>query len=183
MIVLFFIIIAGCTEIEPVTTTGQGLGNMPDQELFGATIRFTQAGAQLFTTRANHISRFTSKKLMLMEGGVVVDFFDGFGNHNARLTADQGEVRESENRLIARGDVVVKSDSGMVLMTEELFYDRNTEQVFSEDFVTIITPQDSVCGYGFTASSDLSNWMIENTSGATWRTLNRNADQGKVDER
>jgi len=35
----------------------------------------------------------------------------------------------------------------------------------------VITQNDSLSGYGFSSAPDLNDWVITNTSGATWREV------------
>lgn len=172
---LCLISVAGCGKNEPpipVTTAVAGSG-YPDQELFQSVIRLTLEDRPRLTLVAPHISRFESKNLMIINGGIRADVFDLEGIHTAVLTADEGEILEGVNRLIARGHVVVVSDSGFVLKGDEIEYDPDIGRIISEGFVTITSPNDSLSGYGFSSAPDLSDWEIKNTSGATWRELER----------
>lgn len=157
----------GCADIEP---PGTGTGeDLPDLELFSANVRYNRGEMPMFAIEAPHISRIEKEQIMLLEGGIKVDFFDKDGLHNAVLTSDEGTVREKTNVLTARGNVIVKSDSGLVLLADELFYEQDINRVLSDGFVTVITSNDSISGKGFSAAPDLSDWVIINPSGSTWR--------------
>jgi LPS export ABC transporter protein LptC len=144
-----------------------------DQEIFGATVRLSQEDRPRLTLTTAHLRRFESKRLLLLEGGVHADFYDNMGLHKAVLTSREGEVEEGVNRLVAKGNVVVVSDSGAVLRSEELHYDPEVGRIEADGFVTITSPQDSLAGEGFSAATDLTDWEIKNTSGATWRKVER----------
>jgi len=164
-------LLTGCAEIEqPGESSTETL---PDVELFDAEVSVTRGEKPLFTVNAPHISRFEQQQLMVFDGGIKVDFFDSEGNHNAVLTSDEGVVRENTNRLDARGNVVVKSDSGLVLLADSLYYEKDRDRVMSDGFVTVITQSDSLSGFGFSSAPDLSDWVIFNSSGTTWRKLER----------
>lgn len=179
VLTLIVFLALGCSGEEktlPLTDAGAGIG-FPDQELFGAIIRLTQEDRPRLTIRAPHISRFEAGRTMLLDGGIKTDFFDNQGNHKAVLTAEEGEVIEGVNRFTARGRVVVVSDSGVVLRGEELHFEETARRIESDGFVTIISAQDSLAGYGFSAAPDLTEWEIKNTSGATWRAVQRDTTQ------
>ncbi len=175
-LVIISLLLMGCSKSEPpLPTTDAGAGSgFADQELFGAVIRLTQEDLPRLTLRAPHLSRFDDKRLLDLEGGVQADFFDNFGRHRAVLTSETGEIIEGINRLTAKGHVVVKSDSGLVLRSEELHYEEAIGKIQSDGFVTMVSPQDSLSGYGFSSDPDLTNWEIKNSSGATWRKMERN---------
>ncbi len=157
----------GCADIEhPGTGTGE---DMPDLELFSANVRYNRGETTLFVIEAPHISRLEKEQIMLLDGGIKVDFFDNNGLHNAVLTSDEGVVREKTNMLTARGNVIVESDSGLVLLADELHYEQDINRVLSDGFVTVITSNDSISGKGFSAAPDLSDWVIIDPSGSTWR--------------
>lgn len=164
-----FGMMAGCAKLEqPVENKPKAL---PDMELYGAQVRFSRAGMPRFTIQARRIMRMEAQAIVLLDDSVRVDFYDGQGRHNAILTADEGDVLERDEKLSARGRVVVRSDSGLVLRTEELYYDQKLERVLSDSFVTVITPDDSLSGYGFSADPSLRDWIIKNTSGTTTRKV------------
>jgi len=174
----------GCAKLDPPLPTMDDVAGAgyADQELYGAVIRLTQEDRPRMTLKTQRLRRYDAQRLMLLERGVHADFYDNNGLHRAVLTSDEGEIVEGSNRLSAKGHVVVTSDSGMVLKSEELHYDQAVGRIESDGFVTMTTPYDSLSGYGFTSAPDLTDWEIKNTSGATWRRLERdttNADSAK----
>ncbi|MFH0765242.1 MAG: LPS export ABC transporter periplasmic protein LptC [Calditrichota bacterium] len=155
---------------DPEFQPDPGIG-MPDLELFGAEVRFTQADRLRFAIKAGEIKRFEANDLLLLENGVEAHLYDSQGRRTAVLNSDEGDVVERDKSLTARGHVVVKSDSGMVLYTDTLYYDDRAGRIKSDGFVIVVSPHDSIAGYGFSATPSLSDWEIKNTSGATWREL------------
>jgi len=171
IIILCIAIITGCAKLDPETSGLPVEESLPDVELFDASITYTQAGQTQFQVHAPHISQFETTDLLLLQGGIEVDLFNELGQHTALLTAEEGEVLEREQRLLAHGNVVVRADSGMVLYADTLYYDPKARRVKSDGFVIIVTDLDSLSGYGFSASPNLKDWEIKNTSGATWREV------------
>lgn len=172
---------SGCNRQEnqlPVTTAGGEVG-FPDQEMFQPVIRLTIDDKPRLTLVAKHLSRFEAQSLLLLDGGIKADVYDLDGKHKALLTAREGEVIEGVNSLLARGNVVVTSDSGIVLRGEEIRFDPAFGRIVSDGFVTITSPTDSLAGYGFNAAPDLTDWEIKNTSGATWRDLERDTTRSE----
>ncbi|MCF7811436.1 LPS export ABC transporter periplasmic protein LptC [bacterium] len=160
----------GCTDLEPPqTVSDDDEVQLPELELYSASVRYTRCDKPMFVIDAPKISRFEIKQKLHFEGGIKVDFYDRDGIHNAIMTSNEGEVMERQNKLVARGNVVVKSDSGLVLLTDELYYIQQENRIISNTYVTVITDNDSLSGVGFSASPDLNDWVILNTSGTTWR--------------
>jgi len=175
--IFIFIVLTGCAKIDTMESSDTPEEDAPNLEIFGATVLVTRGDKPMFRIEAPRISRLEQKQLMLFDGGIRVDFFDRDGRHSAVMTSAEGEVLETTNLLTARGNVIVKSDSGMVLLTEELYYEQDVDRVITDGFVTVITENDSLSGVGFSAAPDLSDWVIMNTSGTTWRKMEKPAEK------
>ena len=68
--------------------------------------------------------------------------------------------------MIAIGNVVVLSDSGVTLFTDTLSWDNIREKVYSDDEVIFITEeQDTLYGIGFESDVELDNWKILKPTG------------------
>ena len=68
----------------------------------------------------------------------------------------------------------------MVLLADELYYEQNIDRVMSDGFVTVITQNDSLSGIGFSSAPDLSDWVVMNTSGTTWRKMERREGNSEI---
>ncbi len=168
---VFVIALTGCVKLDESTPEPASKTGFPDQEFYGAEIRLLRAGIPRMTVSARHITRFENIDLLLLKGNVEAHMFDEYGNHSGVMTADEGDVIQKDLMMVARGNVVVRSDSGLVLYADTLYYDQGANQVVSDGFVTMVSPYDSLSGRGFSASPDLKNWEIKNTGGTTSRKL------------
>ena len=72
---------------------------------------------------------------------------------------------KERNDLIARKNVVVVSDSGFILLSEELKWDNQRGLIITEEFVTLITENDTLYGTGFESDRSLKNYKIFNPTG------------------
>jgi len=169
VILILVVLCTGCEDLEPPQNASSDDEILPELELFGAFVRYSRGDKPMFTIEAPLLSRFETRKILHFKGGIKIDFYDRDGLHNAVMTSEEGEVMERINKLVARGNVVVESDSGLVLLTDELYYIQQENRVISNTFVTVITNNDSLTGVGFSATPDLSDWVILNSSGTTWR--------------
>jgi len=143
----------------------------PDQEIWNSNITLTKDGQKRAVVHSGHLTKNNDQALIYMDTDVAVDFYDRDGCHLSHLTSQTATVNEHTNDLIAKGNVVVVSDSGFTLFTEELRWDHRKERIISEVFVTFVTPEDSLTGIGFESESDLKNWVIFKPSGVTSREL------------
>ena len=101
----------------------------------------------------------------MIDSGVHLDFFDEKGNHSSVLTSRSGKVDQATNNLEAIGNVVVVSDSGVVVETERLFWDNARQLIHSEDFVKITSPKERLQGHGFESDQSLRNYKVFRVTG------------------
>lgn len=98
--------------------------------------------------------------------GMQVDFFGSDGHIITSTLVSQYAIRlEREGRVIARDSVVWSSINGEKLETEELIWEENRAQVYTQKFARITTPRQIIYGHGFRANQDFSNARILQVEG------------------
>ncbi len=143
----------------------------PDQESWNTEIILTKDGQKKATIIAGHFTKNNDESVVVLDESVDIDFFDEEQSHISHLKSLRARVNERTNDLIAEGNVVVVSDSGVTLFTEELRWDHKRERILSKVFITLVSGYDTLTGIGFESDSDLKNWIIEKPAGVTDRTL------------
>ena len=141
---------------------------LPDQESWGVTIIMTHEGLTRAKVKSGHLKKYNEKEHIILDQNVVVDFFDLQENHTSTLYSDKSEINEKSNDMLAIGNVIAKSDSGITLFTERLQWIAEDEKLFTKDSIMITTHEkDTLFGKGFESNADLENWRILNPSGVT----------------
>jgi len=141
---------------------------LPDQESWGVTIIMTHEGYIRAKVNSDHLKKFDEKEYIVLDGNVVVDFFDLDENHTSTLFSNKSEINEKSNDMLAIGNVIAKSDSGITLFTERLHWIAEDEKLFTKDSIMITTlDKDTLFGKGFESNAELENWRILNPSGVT----------------
>jgi LPS export ABC transporter protein LptC len=165
-LILVSVLIAGCAERSraPVLPVQPGR-DAPDQESWDATITFTDSGRVTAILKAGHIAKYVQDRFTLLDSGIVVDFFNETAEHTSVLTARRGRVNDVTNDFEARGDVVVRSDSGTVLKSEELNWSAKREKVFTDGFVEIVSPTEEIRGAGLESDKSLKHYTILSVTG------------------
>lgn len=171
-LLLFLLLISSCSKREDQN----GMINsetevMPEQESWNSEITLTSSGKKIALVRSGHMAQFGKKKLILLNDKVEIDFFDSEENHTSLLTADFGEINERTKNLKATGNVIVVSDSGETLYTEELFWNNKQQKIISEVDVMITIDTDTLYGIGFESDAGLDNWTIKEPKGRTSRLV------------
>ncbi|WKN32633.1 LPS export ABC transporter periplasmic protein LptC [Porifericola rhodea] len=94
--------------------------------------------------------------------GIHIEFYEKKDeSKNASITANQGFFNKKENKYTATGDVVVQNfKSGEKLETEELHWEPNKNEIYTDRYVEITTNGDILMGEGLTADESFTNWKI-----------------------
>jgi len=164
------ILVLGCSSVED-EVIDVNEKKYPDQESWNTEIILTKNGQKRAVVLAGHLTKSNDESTVVLDEVVDVDFFNAEQSHLSHLKSHQARVNENTNDLLASGNVVVVSDSGVTLYTEELRWDHRRERIISDVFITLVSNQDTLTGIGFESDSDLENWIIDKPAGVTDRTM------------
>lgn len=118
-------------------------------------------GVRTGTLRADTVIQFEEADSSYLYGLTFVLYAEETGLERARVTADSGVSYARTNRLVARGDVVVRMSDGRRILSEELYYDPGRDEIRS-DTATTLVEVDGRETYGSCFTSDLQfqNWDL-----------------------
>ena len=155
------IIFTFCSREERTVLDKTASQKLPDQEIWEFQAKSTNNGNLEALIRAGHMQRFSKESLMLFDDSIHVDFYDDQGEHASLLTAERGEYDTKTENVKAMGNVVVVSDSGITLYTDELFYYRDSDKIVSNTRVKVETEEGHVLhGVGFESDAQMNLWEI-----------------------
>ena len=159
------VFILGCEVVEE-KRSGKSREGRPDAESWDATITLTNEGAKRAVIRSGHLEKYDERQYILLDQNVDADFFNAEEIYTTNLKSKIAEIEEDRDYMIAIGDVVVVSDSGVTLFTDTLSWDNVREKVFTDDLVVFITEaKDTLYGIGFESDVELNNWKILKPTG------------------
>ena len=145
---------------------GETREGLPDAESWNATITLTSEGAKRAVIRSGHLEKYQQRQYILLDQTVDADFYNNKEIYTSNLKSDVAEIDEAKDFLIAMGNVIVISDSGVTLFTDTLSWNNVEEQIFTDDSVIFITDQsDTLYGVGFKSDLELNNWEILKPTG------------------
>ncbi len=174
--IFFFLILIfiSCTTIDE-NQSEEAKQEFPDQESWNSQTIISKRGIKKAIIHSGHLCKYNDKAYIEMDQAVKIDFFDEDGNSSSHLTALRAEIVDfqKESDFTATGNVIVISDSGAKLYTEELNWTNDTELITSNVFVKFVTEQDTLTGVGFQSDAALNNWIIHNPSGVTNREVEK----------
>lgn len=142
-----------------------------DHEIHSPVITISNLTSKVIEATAIRLEKNDGEDAVLT-GDVTADFFNDQNEHMSILKADTAKINELTNNFTAIGNVVVKSDSGLVLRTKNLYWDHQYKLVISNDSVQFTTlEKDTLYGIGFESDMDLSHWKILQPTGVTARNI------------
>ena len=163
---LFFLIFQFACQSNELQKSGQTRQGRPDAESWDAVITLTNKGAKRGVIRSGHLEKYNNNEFILLDQNVDADFFNKEEVFTTNLKSLVAEIDEEEDFLVAIGNVVVVTDSGVTLFTDTLSWDNQKEKVFTSDSVIFITEKkDTLYGIGFESDIELNNWKILQPTG------------------
>ena len=97
---------------------------------------------------------------------VLVEFFDLRGKVFSSLEAKRGERYPLKNEVTVRDSVVFTNyENGNRLETEELHWNQITREIYTDRFVKLTTPSDTILSYGFRADENFTWYELRSIEG------------------
>jgi LPS export ABC transporter protein LptC len=134
--------------------------------MYGARFNLTDQGvmhAQLVADTAYFFDDNTRIELIRVN----VTFFSATGLKNAVLTSRRGTYHTATGLMVGRGDVVVNSEDGRRLRSEELKFDQSRNEISSDSAFVLTEPERRLEGIGFRSDPNLQNVHVLKTLSGT----------------
>jgi LPS export ABC transporter protein LptC len=112
------------------------------------------------------VNKNEEEPVLIFPQGFTVYFYDTAMNIQSTITADYGISYEKKKIMEARHNVVVQNlEKGEKLLTEELFWDRVKQVIYTEKFVRLISDEVDIAGDGLTSREPFDEIDIKNPRG------------------
>ena len=158
--ILAIAVTGGCnTKKQPPVAAHSPLADSADQVMYPARFNLTDQGLQRAHVEADTAYFFDDNNRMELEG-VHATFFTVTGAKDAVLTSDHGTTNTRTNNMIARRNVVVLSEDGRRLTTQELMYNQQRNEISSDSAFVMTEPNRRIAGIGFRSDPNMKNIQI-----------------------
>lgn len=97
--------------------------------------------------------------------GCVVSQLNEETGELAKLSCKYAILHEREELYEAKINVVVSNGAGNTLKSEQLFWDKKKQIIYTDQYVQLIGENSVISGTGFRSKQDLSNPEFDNISG------------------
>jgi len=148
---------AGCQEAPapPSVTAERNTDTLPEQQFYDYRLIESKAGVKQWILESDEMQKFSGQEDVRLIT-VKMDFYQD-GEHFSTLTADSGRANMHSRDVHTWGNVIVVTDDGRRLETEELFFNNETQLIHNDVFDRLTTlDNDIVTGIGLEATPDLN---------------------------
>lgn len=101
----------------------------------------------------------------ILHGPVHIEIRDTTGTLETSVSAGKATYFSRKSEFHLMGDVVVNAHGKRTLRTNSLTWFQFRREIETDDFVTIITPQDSINGQGLKGDDRLDTYIIDKVTG------------------
>lgn len=139
----------------------------PEQISHDFEVKFVDSSWVKAILKAGRGRIYTSRMETLIDNSLRLDLYSkNSTNVTTWLTADSARIDDNTRDMIAKGKVIVFSDSSQTrLETSVLQWNQAEQKFFSTAFVRITSPSELIEGYGFESDQYLLNYRIFKVSG------------------
>jgi LPS export ABC transporter protein LptC len=129
-------------------------------------INYSDNGIVRIKAIAPSVTRFNREKpYMEFSDGIKILFYNNDKQVESTLTAKYATAYENSHSMTARDSVVVINNKGEILNTDELIWDEDRKQIYSNSFVKITTTDEIIYGNGMTANENFTDYVIKHITG------------------
>jgi LPS export ABC transporter protein LptC len=155
---LGFGLVSGCSAPEE-SSPQAAASQLPEQQIYDYELIESQEGVRRWRLESARMERYANRDdVELYE--VRMQFFRQ-GEYFSTLTSQRGRANLTAKNLFAFGDVVVVTEDGRRLETEELHYDNGRELIYNDVYNRFTWGEDLVTGNGLEATPDLEYLEIK----------------------
>jgi LPS export ABC transporter protein LptC len=144
----------------PPQATGSSMLDTADQMMFGIRTILTDQGVRNAELEAD-TAFFFDENTRIELRGVKLTFHTRTGERNSVLTSREGTYNTRQSQMEARGNVVVVSEDGRRLTSEQLKYEQMRNEISSDSAFVLTEPGRRVEGIGFTSDPNMNNVRVQ----------------------
>ncbi len=156
--------------------------NLPIAEAKNFEMLKTDSGEVRYFLKAPTLLQFEN------DGNTYTEFPDGIEliqyDENNRITsvitANYAKQFVDKKEWEAKNNVIVTNAEGDTLKTEQLFYEEESGKTYTEEFVRIIKPNQTITGTGFQSDGSMQNWRIKNPKGPIYISVDNKKNEEPV---
>ncbi len=175
-LILTVVLLTSCERRSPERSTPRAsdLSEQPAHESWGTEFYVSEDGRPLVVITAPYTRQYDRKDstlTVLSSAGqerVFAIIMDDDGAQSSAVTADEIRYVEQSRNFEALGAVVVVTESGRRLETEQLSWNERSDSIYAPGFVRIFTPDENIQGYSLESTKNLSTYSLARVTGQVY---------------
>ncbi|HVE79343.1 MAG TPA: LPS export ABC transporter periplasmic protein LptC [Gemmatimonadaceae bacterium] len=153
------VFLAACRDAKKPPVVAPTQVDSADQVIYGMRTLVTDRGLLRADVRGD-TAYVHDEGTRFVIRNVTTVFYAQNGARNATLTSRTGTYDTRRNQMESRGNVVVVSEDGRRLTTEQLRFDQVRNEISSDSSFVLTEPGRSLTGIGFVADPNLTNIRV-----------------------
>lgn len=146
----------------------------PDKEIkYDGPLRETENVLTLYSDSAKILIKLQAKVQQDFENGdavfpegIYVEFYDKQGAISSTLRSNYAKQERNKDLFLVRGNVVLDNIAKKEkLETEELFWDKGKDRLYTDKFVKVTTPERMLTGTGLETNQNFFPYKVLNVTG------------------
>ncbi|MAD50790.1 MAG: LPS export ABC transporter periplasmic protein LptC [Flavobacteriales bacterium] len=164
---LLMLIIACSNDLEKIHEISiQNQASFPIETIKDCEIIYSDSAKVRVLLNATLMNRYADEDSYVeFKDGLKVQFFDVNGKKESELNADYAIVDDKKDLMLAQNNVVVRNVDGDILETEKLNWNKQKEEIFTDEFVKITTENEVIFGQGLVSNQNFSKYSIRKIKG------------------
>ncbi|MBE6287790.1 MAG: LPS export ABC transporter periplasmic protein LptC [Mediterranea massiliensis] len=163
MVVVMFVLFSSCSNNKK--SIGEAIterDSLPVMDTKGVSTLISDSGVIRYRLMAEEWKVYDRKNPphWAFEKGVYLESFDSLFQVEANVKADTAYYYEKKKLWKLMGNVVIKNFKGERFNTDLLYWDQNTEKVYSDQFIRIEQPERIITGWGFESNQQMTVYRI-----------------------
>lgn len=142
--------------------------SVPTMMSYGVNTLISDSGVMKYriVTERWEVNEKTTPPRWAFEKGILLQQYDSVFQVAAVITADTAWYYNMTQLWELRGRVNIRSASGMVFDSEELFWDQRAHELYSNEYSRLFTPERQLEGTCFRSDEYMTNYSISTAKGA-----------------
>lgn len=145
------------TGAKPVASKSAAIPDSADQVIFGLRMTMNDQSVSKGILLSDTAFMYDDATRVVMRR-VNVTFFTPQGVRDGVLTSRAGVYNSRLSRLEATGDVVVIRDDGKRLTSQQLVYDQQRNQIYTDSAFVLNEPDRQITGIGFESDPRMTSF-------------------------
>ena len=148
-------------EVQTITSATES----PDEVVNNMHTLYSDSGIVKYEIIATRMEKYSTTNTTIFKDGFEVNFYREKDEIESHLEADYGEMREDENLIIARNNVIFTNYiENQTLKTEELFWMQSTKVVSTKKQFEVFGDKYYARGKGLECNETFSDYKMHKVS-------------------